>query len=79
MNTSWAKVSQENLIPVYPEDISWTGGRAMDKVKKKNPIAAAHSMRGGAGSGTHNNKSLRGSGKVGGKWGRHPKHKISHS
>ena len=48
----------------------------MSKVKKGNPIAAAHSLRGGAGSGTHKNKSVRGSGKVGGKWGRHPKHKV---
>ena len=49
----------------------------MDKAKRKsnNPIAMAHSLRGGAGSGTHRNKALRGSGKVGGKYGRHAKHK----
>jgi hypothetical protein len=49
----------------------------MQKVKRKsnNPIAMAHSLRGGAGSGTHKNKAMRGSGKGSGKWGRHPKYK----
>ena len=47
------------------------------KRKSNNPIAAAHSLRGGAGGGPHNNKAHRGTGKVSGKWGRHPKHKKS--
>jgi hypothetical protein len=45
------------------------------KRKSNNPIAVAHSMRGGAGGGAHKNKAQRGSGKGSGKWGRHPKHK----
>mgnify|MGYP003335778179 CR=1 len=49
--------------------------KEVKKHKSNNPIAAAHSLRGGAGGGVHKNKTVRGTGKVGGKWGRHPKHK----
>lgn len=43
--------------------------------RKKNTISAAHSIRGAAGSGIHKTKRDRGSGKISGKYGRHPKHK----
>jgi len=45
------------------------------KKKKNNITAAAHSIRGPSGSGKHKNKYKRGSGKIAGKYGRHPKHK----
>lgn len=45
----------------------------MKKPKIRNPIArAAWDHRG---AGRHRNKALRGSGKVAGKAGRHPKHR----
>jgi len=45
------------------------------KHRSNNPIARAHSLRGGAGSGKHRNKAMRGMGKSSGKAGRHSKHK----
>ena len=45
------------------------------KHRSNNPIARAHSMRGGAGAGKHRNKAMRGLGKTSGKAGRHSKHK----
>jgi hypothetical protein len=44
--------------------------------KKKNTISVAHSIRGAAGSGIHKSKKDRGTGKISGKYGRHPKHKM---
>ena len=43
--------------------------------KERNIIAMAMILRTGNHAGKHANKGLRGSGKKGGKSGRHPKHK----
>ena len=45
------------------------------KVKNRNVICEMMILRTGSHAGTHKNKTLRGSGKVGGKAGRHAKHK----